>query len=464
LRDGNPFAPGNRFGNPPLVWPDFTPRYPLEVAPGIRQPISPFFHIDRHAGRPGRIFQWSIALQREVSRNLVIEAAYVGNRGVWWAAPVLSIEDYNALEPTALKANWGIDITNPADRALLTTRISSPSVIARFPYLANPNNVYPGFPNTQNLNQALRNFPQFFGSPGFYGPPLGVTWYDSLQAKVTKRLSKGLTVDSAFTWQKELNLGVGADTSYVNSPGTNLINDIFNRNLNKQLAGQSRPFVLVMSFRYSTPGFNADGKGMKALSWAVRDWNFAGVLRYQSGEVLRTPASNNGLLTQLARDRTNNPAVWGGGATYWNRVAGVSPLNFDPNCKCFDPTTQLVLNPGAWTDAPAGQFGTSAPYYNDLRWQRQPAESLSLGRTFGFAKENRIKLDVRAEFFNVFNRLFLANPTPISSVTQSPGPNAAATTTRNAAGQLTGGYGFVNTFNGNGSQPRTGQIVARFSF
>src|SRR5215471_16596501 len=464
LRDGNPLA---------VVWPDFTNKYPLEVAPGLRQPISPFFHIDRHAGRPARIFQWSIGLQREVTHNLVIEAAYVGNRGVWWAAPVLSIEDYNALRPQDLLANWGIDIGNPADRALLTTRINSPLVQGRLPSLAITtlpngaqvvNSVYPGFPATQNLNQVMRAYPQFFGSPGFYGPPTGITWYDSLQAKVTKRLSKGLTVDSAFTWQKELNLGVGADTSYVNSPGTNLINDIFNRYQNKELAGQSRPFVLVTSFRYSTPGFNADGKSTKALSWAVRDWNIAGVLRYQSGEVLRTPASNNGLLTQLARDRTNNPAVWGGGQTYWNRAPEVNPLLFDPNCHCFDPTTQLVLNPAAWTDAPAGTFGTSAPYYNNYRWQRQPTESLSLGRTFGLAKENRIKLDVRAEFFNVFNRLFLANPTPISSVTQSPGPNAAAPTTRNAAGQLTGGYGFVNTFNGNGSQPRTGQIVTRISF
>ena len=464
LRDGNPLA---------VVWPDFTNKYPLEVAPGLRQPISPFFHIDRHAGRPARIFQWSIGLQREVTHNLVIEAAYVGNRGVWWAAPVLSIEDYNALRPQDLLANWGIDIGNPADRALLTTRINSPLVQGRLPSLALTtlpsgaqvvNSVYPGFPATQNLNQVMRAYPQFFGSPGFYGPPIGITWYDSLQAKVTKRLSKGLTVDSAFTWQKELNLGVGADTSYVNSPGTNLINDIFNRYQNKELAGQSRPFVLVTSFRYSTPGFNADGKSTKALSWAVRDWNIAGVLRYQSGEVLRTPASNNGLLTQLARDRTNNPAVWGGGQTYWNRAPGVNPLLFDPNCHCFDPTTQLVLNPAAWTDAPAGTFGTSAPYYSNYRWQRQPAESLSLGRTFGLAKENRVKLDVRVEFFNVFNRLFLANPTPISSVTQSPGPNAAAPTTRNAAGQLTGGYGFVNTFNGNGSQPRTGQIVARISF
>jgi hypothetical protein len=462
LRDGNPLAPGNRFGNPPLVWPDFSPRYPIEVAPGVRPPISPFIAIDRHSGRPPRIFQWSIGLQREITHNLVIEAAYVGNRGVWWTAPVLSIEDYNSLEPQSLKANWGLDITNPADRALLTTRINSPAVLARFPWLANPNNVYPGFPATQNLNQVLRPVPQFLGAPGFFGPPLGTTWYDSLQTKLTKRLSNGLTVDSAFTWQKELNLGVGSDTSYL-TPAPNLINDVYNRNQNKQISGFSRPLILVTSFRYTTPRLSADGGGMKALSWAVRDWNFAGVLRYQSGEVLRTPASNNGLLTQLARDRSNNPATWGGGSTFWNRT-GQPLFNFDPNCKCFDPTTQIALNAGAWSDAPAGQFGTAAAYYNNYRWQRQPAESLSLGRTFGLDKESRAKLDVRVEFFNVFNRLFLASPAEVGKLTQSAGPNPAAPTVKNPQGALTSGYGFVNTFNGNGSSPRTGQIVARFSF
>jgi hypothetical protein len=195
----------------------------------------------------------------------------------------------------------------------------------------------------------------------------------------------------------------------------------------------------------------------------VRDWNFAGVLRYQSGEVLRSPSSNNGLLRQLARDRTNNPAVWGGGQTFWNRT-GEPLLNFDPNCKCFDPTTQLVLNPAGWSDAPAGTFGHAAAYYNNYRWQRQPAESLSLGRTFGFAQDNRIKLDVRVELFNVFNRLFLASPAGVGQTTQPVGPNAAAPTVRDSSGALLSGYGFVNTFNGNGSQPRTGQIVARFSF
>ena len=338
-------------------------------------------------------------------------------------------------------------------------------MVARFPWLANPNNVYPGFPATQTLNQALRPIPQFLGIPGFLGPPLGTTWYDSLQAKVTKRLSHGLVVDSAFTWQKELNLGVGADTSYL-TPAPNLINDVYNRQLNKQISGFSRPFVLVTSFRYTTPRLD----GNKALSWAARDWNLAGVLRYQSGEVLRVPASNNGLLNQLSRGPANNPAIWGGGTTFWNRT-GQPLFLHDPNCHCFDPTQDLVLNKDAWVDAPAGQFGTSAPYYNNFRWQRQPAESLSLGRTFGMGGGERFKLDIRAEFFNIFNRLFLSSPSGVGQTTQPAGPNPAAPIVK-IGGILTSGYGVVNTSNitlpgqipGNGSQPRTGQIVARFSF
>ena len=382
---------------------------------------------------------------------------------------MLSLEQYNSLDPQTLKSQWGLDITSPTDRNLLLTRINSPSVIARFPWLKDPNNVYPGFPATQPLNQVLRPIPQFLGAPGFLGPPLGDTWYDSLQAKVTKRLSKGLSLDSAFTWQKELNLGVGADTTYL-TPAPNLINDVYNRNLNKQISGFSRPFVLVTSFHYTTPRLAEQGGASKALSWAARDWNIAGVLRYQSGEVLRVPASNNQLLAQLARGPSNNPAIWGGGTTFWNRT-GQPLFLFDPNCHCFDPTQQVVLNKDAWTDAPAGTFSTSAPYYNDYRWQRQPAESLSLGRTFGLTKDSRIRLDIRAEFFNVFNRLFLSSPAGVGQTTQPAGPNPAAFTVK-TGGILTSGFGVVNTSNitlpgqipGNGSQPRTGQIVARVSF
>jgi Carboxypeptidase regulatory-like domain/TonB dependent receptor len=467
LRDGNPFGPGNRFGNPPIFWPDFRPNYPSETAPGIRPPQSPFIAIDRNSGRPPRIFQWSIGLQREITHDLVVEATYVGNRGVWWTSPLLSTYGYNGLQPDTLKSMYGIDVSVPGDRTLLTLPISSPLVTSRLPFFANPNNVYPGFPAGQTLGQALRPYPQWTGVPPFLGPPLGVTWYDSLQSKVTKRFSHGLSADAAFTWQKELNLGVASDTSYL-TPAPNLINDVFNYAQNKQISAFSRPFMLVITANYTTPGFGGNRAGTKALSWLVRDWTLGTLLRYQSGQVIRTPPSSNNFFNQIKR--TDNPATFGGANTFFNRVPGANPLLFDPNCKCFDPTTQLVLNKDAWTDAPAGTFGTSAPYYNDYRWQRQPAESISLGRNFPLAKEGRIKLNVRAEFQNMFNRLFLTNPMTVAAssspfVIGAGAPNPISPTIRIAGTQtLSSGYGFVNTFNGGAAQPRTGQMVARITF
>jgi hypothetical protein len=453
---GNPYAPGNPYGNPVTVYPDFSPQYPSRnPVTGLANPQSPFISVDRNAGRPARILQWSIGLQREVARNLVVEAEYVGNRGVWWTAPVLATTNYNALTPEGLKANWGLDITSQADRDILTLPISSPAVQARFPQFRVVNGavpgVYPGFPATQPLNQALRPFPQWnTGAPPFLGPPLGSTWYDSLQAKVTKRYSRGLSVDAAFTWQKELVNGANSDTSYF-TPGPLIINDVFNRPSLKQISSLSRPFQLVVSFNYTTPKIGPN----HVISTLTRDWVLAGVLRYQSGQVLAAPSSNNNLLNQLMRGNNpfQNPAIFGGGTTIENRNPGVPLMLVDPNCHCFNPQTTVFQNPAAWTDAPAGQFGTAAPYYNDYRWQRQPAESLSLGRTFRFLKE-RASVQVRAEFQNVFNRTFLSAPTRQNTATPPGATN----------GVYTSGYGTIATLGGAGTSPRQGQLVARFQF
>jgi hypothetical protein len=355
-------------------------------------------------------------------------------------------------------------VQNPTDTALLNTQINSPAVLARFPNLVNPASVYPGFPNTQTLLQSLRPYPQWNGIPPFLGPPDGNTWYDSLQVKATERLTHGLSAQMAYTWQKELTNGTNSNTSYV-TPSPPLINDVFNKTLDKQISGFSIPQELVMSFNYATPKLQGDSKGMKVLSVLARDWTWSAVLRYQSGQILQSPFSANNLLANLGRGPGNNPALWGGGYTFMNRVQGQPLFLVDPNSK-FDPTTQLVLNPKAWVEAPYGTFGSSAAYFNDFRWQRQPSENMGFGRVFRI--KERANLMVRAEFTNIFNRLFYSAPADGSPFGGSFTSVASAIVHGNSlsgtTGLLSSGYGYVNWLGGAGALPRSGQLIARFTF
>jgi hypothetical protein len=482
FQDGNPFAPGNRFGNGPLTYPLNPPSYPSQTstsgcgATGASPcfPVdSPFITIDKGTGRLPRIFNWSIGLQRTIIPNLLIEASYVGNRGAWFTAPDLDPEAENGLTPAGLLANrqygntTGLNVNVPSQLALLTEPISSPAVIAAYPALSNPNNVYPGFPSYEPLNQALRPRPQWVGVPPFLGPPLGDTWYDSLQVKLTKRYSHGLVVTGAYTFQKQEVLGTNSASPYFTA-GQVVVNDVNNRLQNKQLSSLDQPQTMVITFNYTTPKnkFGGDGWSGKTLQFLTRDFTFGGVLRYASGVILETPSANNNFLYQLGVGSQDNPALFSAPYGLENYVPGQSFFapGFNPNSH-FDPTKTLVLNPNAFSEPGAAQFGVSAPYYINNRWQRQPAESLSVGRIFRIRE--KYQLQIRAEFQNVFNRVFYSAPstgvggggTQAATATVNPFPVLGSTT-----GALSGGYGFVNTFNGAGTQPRTGQLVARFTF
>jgi len=199
---------------------------------------------------------------------------------------------------------------------------------------------------------------------------------------------------------------------------------------------------------------------MKVLSQVVRDWQFGFLLRYQSGALIESPPSNNQLNVQLSRASSLDR----GSITFYNYVPGVNPLAVNPNCGCFNPQTTSALNLSAWTDAPPGTFGVSAPFYNSYRWQRQPAESMSFGRAFVMGKEGRYTLSIRAEFQNIFNRHFLSMPLTGPNVPYISTPINPATGPSSVGGVLTGGFGTIPTVGGAGDQPRAGQIVARFIF
>ncbi len=445
-------------------------------------PQEPFITIAKSSGRLPRIFQWSIGIQHEILPNLMVEANYVGNRGAWFTAPLEDTQSFNGLTQNILShlttegpgggglygATSNMAFTNPGDYNLLNSQINSPAVIARFPKLADPSNVYPGFPSSETLAQALRNYPQWFGVPSFLGPPMGDTWYDSLQVKVTKRYSHGLTAQLAYTWSKSLTNTANANTSYL-TPNDPVLNDPYNTPTIKQLSGFDQPQVLVISFSYTTPKIQTFGESAlgKGANWLARDWQIGGVLKYASGQLIQSPASNITLWNTMGIGGTPLNGVSnfsGGGAStepLENYVPGQSCLAVDPNSH-FDPTKTVALNANAWSNQTTETFGNSAPYYNNCRWQRQPAESLSLGRTFRV--KERLQLLIQMQFFNVFNRVFFTEPTGATTSTTPITTGNAFPGSALPTGALNGGYGFVNTVGGAGTNPRSGQLVARFTF
>jgi hypothetical protein len=434
LQDGVPIVP---------IWPNFSPgqQPAFRGQIGTAQPL-----VDPNAGRPPRQIQWSISVQRELARNLALELSYLGNRGAYWQAN--GLVDYNRVTPDILAAR-GLDINNPADQALLLSAVNSPAAQSRGFGLP-----YASFPGNLTVAQSLRPFPQF-GGAGLGGTiagiparwaPLGRTWYDGAHARLIKRFSHGLDFTYTFTFQREFTLGAESEDNSAFAVGA-AVNDVLNRQINKVISGFSQPFQNVIAVNYTTPRVG----GMKALSWAVRDWTLSGVFSYRSGLPIMAPQAQNQINQMLQMASTS----------FMNRVPG-QPLYTveDINCHCYDPARTFVLNAAAWANPPRGQFGTSAAYYNDYRYQRRPTETFALGRVFRLWREGTT-FSIRAEFTNIFNRTQAPNPfSTISTLT----PN------RNALGITTGGFGFVNAYNPTApgvqgfQPPRQGTLVARFQF
>jgi hypothetical protein len=428
---------------PRPVWPNFDPgQSPL---PGQTTGFTGLSYVDPHASRPPRQNQFSIGIQREVSRDFVIEASYVGNRGVWWSGTTAVNPYINQVSPATF-AKYGLNpYTNAADNLLLSSALSSAAVVARVGNIL----PYSGYSTSNTLLNALRPYPQF-STIAVTNSPTGNTWYDSLQMKGTKRMSHGLQVNGTFTWSKSLD-SVRAD--------------IFDPTSSKSIQATDQPFLFTTNIVYETQKYFSN----HIVSATTAGWQLGAFLQYGSGLPLQPPTSTVTNNLGLSQEQV--------------RVPGVPLFLKNLNCGCINPLVDQVLNPAAWTNPTAGTFGPGpAPglanvglYYTDFRQARRPQENFNIGRNFRI--KERMNLQIRAEFANIFNRLQLGNPYTL---------NPQAKPTSNAAGQYTAGFGVIGsstnvglatiargavpTFTSNGvvgqlfSQPRQGTLIARFTF
>ncbi len=220
-----------------------------------------------------RQHRWRIGLQRQVGNALVAEVAYLGSRtdniqvsrridalpGKYWATGLI--------RNNTLANDLNSQLTNPFNiNNFAALAVSNPVVYADM----RTN----GFFTNANIakSQLLRPYPNFNNVINGRDPG-GEQKYDHLEMTLTKRMSKGYSLQASYLWASNIERVVREnefDNSLVWRPTNN-----------------SAPHNLTLNFIYEFPF----GKGRKWLSgnkWMnalVGGWQIGGIYTKQTGRV-----------------------------------------------------------------------------------------------------------------------------------------------------------------------------------
>jgi hypothetical protein len=351
-----------------------TPAFNLDSGFPTNWPLPPFIDptvqngsavrmIGKGDGRTPYFSNYQINVQRELSGQSSIEAAYVGVKGTRLGNSLINL---NQVDPRYLSLG-----------ALLTQSVTSAAAVA-----AGIKVPYPGF--TGSVAQALRPYPVYQAITNNSNPN-GNSTYSALQVKYTKRMSHGMTALVAYTWSKTISDG---DISAGGGPAGQ---DYYNRRLEKAIADYDVPQLLTFAYTYELPF----GKGKKYLNngsvaaHILGGWQLNGIQSYQTGTPVQLTVNN----TLPIFNGTLRPNLVGG-----------TPMTLDHP----DPLANPWFNKNAFSIPGTYQLGNAARSYNELRAPNSYNESLGLMRRI--AIKERLTLTLRGEFFNTFNRVVFGAP------------------------------------------------------
>lgn len=330
-------------------------------------------------GMAPRIYNWSFTLQQEL-KNFLFEAAYDGNRGYRLNSTVYM----NQLPTSYLSLG-----------SLLGKNINDPAVAAagyKEPFAG----FAAGWKGAATLAQALRPFPQY-GTVVDINAGIGRTWYDSLQTKVQRKFGD-LQLTGSYVWSKTLSL---MTYRQIFSQGSNVqAQDSYNIADAKSLSPMDIPHFVNILTSYRLP-FGRNKRffsgSNRALDMVIGGWTISAVQQYRSGNLLQIYNSGNPLGTGVIFSPVTRANHTGAAIR-----TGQGATEMDPN----NPNSRF-LNPDAFVAAPAYTLGTTSMFLNEARnpWWR--SENFSVSKDFPFME--RVKLNYRADFMNLFNRSSLSD-------------------------------------------------------
>lgn len=355
--------------NPAFVLANGPTVAPLPISPdaGLGQGV---FTVDRELGS-GYAQQWNFAVQRELTRNMVVEVAYAGSK-----ITHVGIPDTNINQLTASQLALG-----PA----LLTRVANPffGQIPRSSSLGDP---------TIPVAQLLKPFPRFTNVM-FYRNNVGNTNYNALQAKLEQRFTSGLSFLVSYTRSKLIDEASSVfDASILTGPIANFpVADSFNRKLEHDLSTGDIPNVFVASFTYDLPIGRGKRFAPEGITGKILEGiELAGVIQLQSGIPIA--------VTQV----TNFNAFAGFGTQRPNLVA-------DPNLPSSERTTGRFFNTSAFTIAPQFTIGNSSR--NPVRGPQYRNVDIALIKRTYFGEYRNVEF--RAEAFNLTNTPPLGAPNAV---------------------------------------------------
>ena len=322
-------------------------------------------YIDSDSGKTAYVNSWNLSVQRELPGKILLDAAYVGQHGVNLVGSLANLNQVPG-RYLSLGSLLNADITDPAAAA---AGILPP---------------YPGF--TGSVAQALRPYPQY-SAIGIFQEPTASNRYHSFQLKVQKRFADGLSFLVSYTAAKNItNAESSSGFSYTGPRPP----DTEQRHLEWAVADNDIPQNLVTSFVYELPlgpGKHFVNKG-GAVGKIVGGWQIAGIARYSAGAPL------------AIRGGASLPLF--GGDQRPNLVPGVD-IRTGVGRSDFDPAKDLWLNINAF-EAPAPYtIGNVGPRLPNVRGFSSYNEDLSIFKFIPFTES--MKLEFRAEMYNVFNRV-----------------------------------------------------------
>jgi hypothetical protein len=212
----------------------------------------------------------------------------------------------------------------------------------------------------------------------------GNTSYNALQVEFTRRLSKGLQFRANYTWSKNLDMNSGLTVAQAN----NQPQMIYNRNDLPLDWGPSALNVASqssMSITYDLP-FGKNFRGVPGKF--IRGWQVNGISTLLTGFPFTPLLGSN----RSGDGNTRNPDRPSLNAAF------TGPIILGTQTQWFNPNAFAIPTAGTYGNLGRGTF--RGPGLADVDMSVFKNTSLS----------ERVKLQFRAEFFNLLNRANLGTP------------------------------------------------------